>query len=365
MPLITVLSQVRILPGPPVRAANSDGSSGAQLCFAYWPHFQDYAGLEAVLADLERLAPALPSKVVRLGVSWADWARTGEGPAWLDELIGAFHGAGTEIIPTIMWTPPSFGRIPYSNAPPRDVGTFAWFVDHFLERHGDRIGDHVQLWSEVNGYCYWDRGTDPAFTVFAEMYRYAAELARERHGKQVVLPGIIPRGGIEWVELMGTYGLLEHTDVVALHGFPGTWLRRRIGWHHLLARLQSSLRFLGAPRPIWITEASFSTSRTHARRSPRAEYMQLRLLRDLLRLPVERVFWYTFHDLPPDRPAAVHTNGGSFDPREHGCGLRYADGAAKLLYNVLLEAGPDAIRQDRVPSSVLCAARARPLKESR
>lgn len=349
-----MLSQVRILPGPPARTGpDCSPPHGPELCFAYWPHFQDYAGLEGVLADLDQLAAVLPSKVVRLGVSWADWARPAAGPAWLDYLIGAFHGAGVEIVPTIMWTPPSFGRIPYSNSPPADIGTFVWFVEHFLERHGDRIGAHVQLWSEVNGSCYWDRGLDPDFSIFAEMYRYAAEVVRGSHGKQVVLPGIIPAGGAEWLALMGSHGLLEHTDVVALHGFPGTWQRRRMGWHHLLARLHAILRSVGAPRPIWITEASFSTSLVDNLRSPRAEYMQLRLMTDLLRLPVGRVFWYTFRDLALDRLAAVQANAGSYDPREHGCGLRYADGTAKPLYDVLLQAGLEPIRHDVVPSAIL------------
>lgn len=317
-----------------------------EVGFALWPFFEDYEGLEAMLADMAHLAVGRPV-MARVQLSWADWARPGDGPRWLDYLINRLHDAGIEIFPTFMWTPPSFAMAPLSSAPPRDPGTFAWFVGHVLERYGRMISPYVQLWNEANGYCYWDRGLDPYFKIFAQMHVWAARVAREDHGRRTVLAGIIPAGGPEWIDLMGRYGVLEHSDVIALHGFPGTWLPRRIGWAHLLERVNQVLRRHGKQFPIWICEVSYSTMRRSDRRSLEHEYRQLGMFRKLLGLPVERIFWYTLRDLPLERRSAVHAHLGNYDPREHGCGLRYGDGTPKMLWNAWMVHGLEDLRRGR------------------
>lgn len=323
--------------------SGGDAPPSPEIGFALWPFFDDREGFDAAVADVVQLARQHPV-MVRLQMSWADWARPGEGPRWLDYIINRCHDAGIQVFPTFMWTPPSFGLAPISSAPPRDPGSFVWFVDHVLERYGHLISPYVQIWNEVNGYCYWDRGLDPDFRLFADMCISASRVAREAHGKRTVLAGIIPDGGPGWVDLMCRYGVMEHTDLIALHGFPGTWLRRRIGWVHLLERLEHVLQSHGLRRPIWICEASYSTARRRQRRSLEAEFRQLLMFRKLLRLPVERVFWHTLRDLPRTRASAVHAHLGWYDVREHGCGLRYADGTPKMLWNAWLAHGIGGIR---------------------
>lgn len=311
--------------------------------FAVWPFFDDRETFESALTDVIQLAAGRPV-MVRLQVSWADWARPGEGPRWLDYTINRCHDAGVEVFPTFMWTPPSFGLAAISSSPPRDPGTFVWFIDHILKRYSNLISPYVQIWNEVNGYCYWDRSLDPYFRLFADMNIQAARVARGTHGKRTVLAGIIPDGGPEWADLMCRYGVLEHTDLIALHGFPGTWLPRRIGWLHLLQRLNDVLGRHSLSRPIWIAEASYSTARRREARSLEAELRQLLMFRKLLRLPVERIFWYTLRDLPKERRSAVHEHLGHYDPREHGCGLHYANGTPKMLWNAWRAHGVDGIR---------------------
>lgn len=315
-----------------------------EIGFALWPFFADDDGLEQSLTDIVRLARGRPV-MARVQISWADWARPYDGPRWLDHLINRLHDAGIVIFPTFMWTPPSFGLAPISSAPPRDPGTFVWFVRHVLQRYGHLLSPYVQIWNEVNGYCYWDRGLDPYFEIFAQMHIWAARVAREEHGRKTVLAGVIPAGGPEWIDLMGRYGVLEHTDLVALHGFPGTWLPRRIGWAHLLGRVDRVLRRHGRPCPIWICEVSYSTMRQPGRRSLEHEFRQLAMFQKLLGLPVERIFWYTMRDLPLSRRSAVHAHLGKYDLREHGCGLRHCDGTPKMLWNAWLAHGVAGIAQ--------------------
>lgn len=314
-----------------------------EIGFAVWPFFGDRAAFEATLGDAATLAGGRPL-MVRLQVSWADWARPGDGPRWLDYTLNRCHDAGIQIFPTFMWTPPSFGLAPLSSAPPRDYGTFTWFVDQVLKRYGHLISPYVQIWNEVNGYCYWDRGLDPRFELFAEMHTCAARIARESHGKQTVLPGVIPEGGAEWLDLMCRYGVLEHVDFIGLHGFPGTWLPRRMGWLHLITCLNRVLEHHGLRRPLWVSEASYSTARRRSARALEAEFRQLSMFRKLLGLPVERVFWYALRDLPKEQRSAVHAHLGSYDPREHGCGLRYVDDTPKMLWNAWRAYGLQGIR---------------------
>jgi CDP-paratose 2-epimerase len=315
-----------------------------KIGFVVWPSFEDCKGFEAARADMVLLARGRPI-MARVQVSWADWARPRDGPRWLDYTIHRLHDAGVEIFPTFMWTPPSFGLAPRSSAPPRDPGTFAWFVGHVLERYGHLISPYVQLWNEAHGYSYWDRGLDPHFKIFAQMHIWAARVAREEHGRQTVLSGVVPAGGPEWIDLMGSYGVLDHSDVISLHAFPGTWSARRIGWAYLLMRVNQVLRRHSIHRPIWISEASYSTMRRRGRRSFEHEYRQLLTFRKLLALPVERIFWHTLRDLPLTRRSAVHAHLGHYDPREHGCGLRYCDGTPKMLWNAWLEHGLAGIRR--------------------
>jgi CDP-paratose 2-epimerase len=314
-----------------------------EIGFALWPFFGDHAGIEAAVADMVELARGRPV-MARVQVSWADWARPGDGPRWLDDLLNRLHDAGIEIFPTFMWTPPSLGMAPISSAAPRDPGAFAWFVGHVLERYGRLISPYVQFWNEANGSCYWVRDLDPSFEIFARMHIQAARVAREEHGRKVVLAGVIPAGGPQWIDQMRGHGVLEHTDLLAVHGFPGTWLPRRIGWRHLLERADQVLRRHGMRCPIWICEASYSTMRRPGRRSLEHEFRQLTTFRKLLGLPVERVFWHTLRDLPPSRRSAIHAHDGSYDPREHGCGLRYCDGTPKMLWNAWRTHGLVGIR---------------------
>lgn len=56
-------------------------------------------------------------------------------------------------------------------------------------------------------------------------------------------------------------------------------------------------------------------------------------------------FGFALRDLPKHRQSAVHCELGNYDPREQGCGLRYADGAPKMLWNALLAHGTSGIRR--------------------
>jgi CDP-paratose 2-epimerase len=78
------------------------------------------------------------------------------------------------------------------------------------------------LWNEPNNRLKWNfERFDPHWKKFPEMIIMAGYLARHCQ-KQTVLGGMIPVD-YHGLDLMNSYGVLDHIDVVAIHGFPGMW----------------------------------------------------------------------------------------------------------------------------------------------
>src|SRR5207248_9305829 len=69
---------------------------------------------------------------------------------------------------------------------------------------------------------------------------------------------------------------------------------------------------------------------------------QLTTVVDAIDAPaVDRVCWYSVHDLDPKLPAV---DGFHADEREYHYGLRRTDGGEKLLFRLWAEGGIDAVR---------------------
>ena len=70
----------------------------------------------------------------------------------------------------------------------------------------------------------------------------------------IVLGGISPIDP-HFIQLIGSYGVLDHVDVVALHGFPLDWNHWSIhDWPKKIDEIRASPR-----KPIWVSEAGASS----------------------------------------------------------------------------------------------------------
>lgn len=287
-----------------------------------WFAMDEHARVERVVEELRKLGVTR----LRTGVSWADWY-TGRGGAWYDWLLPRL-AREVEVLPCLLYTPPSLGVAPRTSAPPRDPRAYADFVDLFLSRYGRHV-EYVELWNEPNNVIEWDWTLDHQWLTFCEMVGAAAHWARRR-GFRTVLGGTSPPDP-NWVELMGERGVLRYVDAVGFHGFPGTWEAAWDGWASPVARMQEALERQGSSAAVWITEAGFSTWRHD-------EHGQVRAFLEAASAPAERVYWYGAEDLADTRLAS-----GSFhaDEREYHFGLHRTGGEPKLLAR-LLEAGDPA-----------------------
>ncbi len=180
----------------------------------------------------------------------------------------------------------------------------------------------VMLWNEPNNLSHWDFHADPQWQRFAEMAIMAAQaIRRVNPDLKIVLGGISPIDP-HFIQLLGSHGVLDNVDVVALHGFPLDWNHWNIHeWPQKIAEIRSVTH-----KPIWVSEAGAS--------SFGAEEVQLFGLQrtaELLLPIVERVHWYSLFDLPATWTATTRhkESEGSAYYRHYYMGLIREDGTPK------------------------------------
>jgi CDP-paratose 2-epimerase len=290
-----------------------------------WFRPGEHARVERALLDLR----ALGVNELRTGVSWADW-HSPEGEGWYSWLLPRL-AKDLNVLPCFVYTPPSLGVAAKTSSPPRQPKLYADFVDVMITRFGVHF-EWLELWNEPNNLNDWDWRLDPMWNVFCEMVGGAAHWA-QRRGKKTVLAGMCPTDA-NWLRLVAERGVLEHIDAVGVHGFPGTWEYEGESWAENVAKVREVLERYGHGPEIWITEAGYSTWQHD-------ETEQVRVFLGLLEAPVERVYWYSAHDLDPKLP---HQDGFHKDERHYHFGLKRADGTPKLLFRLWQEGGVAGVR---------------------
>ena len=304
----------------------------------------EYERVEASLAQLE----AIGARRLRTHLSWADFHIDG-GPEWYDWLIPTVART-VEILPCINYTPPSRSRTGATSGPPNRLEDFAEFVDQVIERYG-RDFTHLEFWNEPNNLLDWDWRVDPGWRMFCEMVRPAAYSAQQQ-GKKAVLGGPCPFD-LNWIDIVGRHGVLDHMSAVGIHGFPGTWDSENgvwTSWRDQIAQLRDLLARYNPAAEVWITEAGYSTWRHD-------ELEQVRRFLDAADATADRLYWYSLCDLPRD---VATQEGHEFDIRHYHVGLLDTRGRDKLLAQLLRKGGVAAARRKvqivdadlRAPSTV-------------
>ncbi len=192
----------------------------------------------------------------------------------------------------------------------------------------------AMIWNEPNNKSHWDPEIDPEWKLFGEMTIAAAQaIKQENPDMPCVLGGISPIDPA-FIRRLESYGVLEHLDVIALHGFPLDWnLWPMNEWPRRIAEIEAVTKL-----PIWVTEVGVS--------SFGAEEVQewgLRRTAELLRKRVPRVHWYSLYDLPQEWGATTrHKEAeGSSYYRHFYMGLLRADGSPKPAVHIFDQFTPD------------------------
>jgi beta-xylosidase len=185
----------------------------------------------------------------------------------------------------------------------------------------------VMLWNEPNNLSHWDFKLDPDWKLFAEMVvAAAAAIRRENPDLQLVLGGISPIDP-HFIELLGSYGVLDAVDVVAVHGFPLDWNHWQIhDWPKKVEEIRSV-----TGKPVWVSEAGVSSFGAEE-----VQVFGLQRTAELLLPMVDRVYWYSLLDLPATWTATTrHKEAeGSAYYRHYYMGVLREDGSPKAAAEV-------------------------------
>jgi beta-xylosidase len=148
----------------------------------------------------------------------------------------------------------------------------------------------VMLWNEPNNLSHWDFHLDPEWKLFAEMTIAAARAVRHVNPSlPIVLGGISPIDP-NFIQLLGSRGVLDQVDVVAVHGFPLDWNHWEIHqWPEKIEQIRAVCKL-----PVWVSEAGASSFGAEE-----VQVFGLQKTAELLLPIVERVHWYSLLDLPP------------------------------------------------------------------
>ncbi len=180
----------------------------------------------------------------------------------------------------------------------------------------------AMIWNEPNNKSHWDPDVDPGWQRFATLATLAGQAIRaERSTLPRVLGGISPIDPA-FITLLQRQGVLDHIDVLAVHGFPLDWNLWMIDeWPQKLAEITA----LG-DKPVWVTEvgvSSFGAEEVQAWGLDRTAQLLLR--------KTPRIHWYSLYDLPQTWPATTRhreAEGSSYYRHFH-MGLLREDGLPK------------------------------------
>ena len=291
-----------------------------------WFRPGEYEEVKNAISDLNRLGV----KHLRTGISWADWYIEGT-EEWYDWLFAELD-KHVEILPCFLYTPPSLGEMAKTSAPPKDLKSYADFIDIMITRYGQYF-EWVELWNEPNNKVEYDFTLDYSWTKFSSMIHMAAYWAKQR-GKKTLLGGMSPIDP-NWLQMMIEQGVLENIDAVGIHGFPHVFDQQWKGWEINIQSVKDVLARFGMEKEIWISEVGFSTWQND-------EVKQYEEFKKVLNTEATRVYWYSLKDLDPKNSTV---GGFHLDEREYHFGLRKGDGTKKLLYKLLERKGMENIQK--------------------
>jgi beta-xylosidase len=180
----------------------------------------------------------------------------------------------------------------------------------------------VMIWNEPNNKSHWDFEIDPEWRMFADMAIAASEAVADVNPHVACVLGGISPIDPKFIARMQGFGVLDHFDIVAVHGFPLDWNHWQINeWPDRISEIEALTDL-----PVWISEVGVS--------SFGAEEVQefgLRRTAELLIGRVSRIHWYSLYDLPRAWPATTRHREveGSSYYRHFYMGLLREDGSPK------------------------------------
>ncbi len=182
----------------------------------------------------------------------------------------------------------------------------------------------AMIWNEPNNKSHWDPELDPDWSIFSATVTEAAKaIGTVNPAVKRVLGGISPIDP-HFINRLRGHGVLDHLDVIAVHGFPLDWNLWPIDeWPRRIAEIEA----VAPDHEIWATEVGVGSFGAEE-----VQVFGVDRTAELLIGRVPRVFWYSLFDLPQSWGATTrHKEAeGSSYYRHFYMGLIREDGTPKL-----------------------------------
>lgn len=183
--------------------------------------------------------------------NWAFW----------DMLVEEAERSGIQLIPYVAYTPEWAAGTPdqFWKRPPSDPKFYADFMYTIASRYRGRIHSW-EIWNEPDIAEYWMGDPDQ----FAALVKLAsAAIRRADPDATLVLAGMSKGPSPFFRQLVQKHHLERYVDVVAMHGYPESWLEERSEtvnqtW---IAEMNRLLSRDGARRDFWLNEIGYADYR--------------------------------------------------------------------------------------------------------
>jgi beta-xylosidase len=193
----------------------------------------------------------------------------------------------------------------------------------------------AMIWNEPNNKSHWDPELDPDWSRFATLVTEAGKAIRSVNpGLTRVLGGMSPIDPV-WTREMKDRGVLDHVDVVAVHGFPLDWNLWPIHeWPERIAEIEAVV----PDHEVWATEVGVGSFGAEE-----VQVFGIERTAELLLGRVPRLFWYSLFDLPKSWEATTrHKQAeGSSYYRHFYMGLIREDMTPKPALELMRRYTPD------------------------
>lgn len=251
-----------------------------------------------------------------------NWGGNAEGFYNYDQSIGAQVAAGVRVLGLLDYNPAWFkGRNPHPDEWIKDWGDFVYnTVAHYGREKG--WVKHWELWNEPNlarsGYesGLYDVGD---YVRLLQVGRAAAKAADPE--ALIVLGGLASMWGAapsdynydyyDYLELLAEGGAWDAFDVIAIHPYRpdapegAPWRRDQATDLRAELRLLDQLLLRYGPKPVWMTELGWHSSRQDegVDADTQAFFLVRAFILALSHPSVEKIFWYDFrNDTNPSAP---------------------------------------------------------------
>jgi hypothetical protein len=253
------------------------------LGFGVNAHLMWY-GLDQATSDLNR-AQAAGLTSVRFDLYWSAIEPNAKGQydqAYLTKLDGVINAARSRGITSTMavlgtpgWARANTGSI---MTPPTNSSDYADVMAMLAARYAGVPGIAYEVWNEPNQTQFWNAPGGPNAAAYTNLLKAAYPRIKSAAPSATVLGGSIAFNDQAFIKGMYAAGAKGNFDVLALHPYclgyaPDSTVNLYDSYTQALQDMHTALISLGEPnKPIWITEAGWSTN--DVTDATRATYIQ-------------------------------------------------------------------------------------------